>query len=195
MKKMLIVLLLVLCLLPLEVFAEDMMEAGLIELLEPPVVRDGVTIYYVRGDLELDRLEYQDYKQTVYRPVTYVKHYSNGEEETTMRAVAMLTVSYRFYYGINKDGQYVMAGGNPVPTIAVIAPARFDVSAAHVVNTYCNPVQLPNFAGYTYTFSGGYLTMDYYDVIHLDENDNVIRKELNLGQLIAYGCTFTYPQQ
>lgn len=195
MKKILTALLLALCLLPMGTFAEGSTEAGQIEFIYPPVIKDGATIYYIKGDLVLDRQEYRDYEQTVYRPITYVKHYSNGEVETTMEPVAMLTVSYRYYYGINKEGQYVYAGGNPEPGIEVIAPEQFEVSAEHVADTACNAVQLPDFAGYTYTFRGGYLTMDYYDVIHLDENDNIIRKELNYGQLLVYSCTFTYPEQ
>ncbi len=194
MKKI-IMLLFALCLLPAAAVAEELIESGQIEFITPPVIQDGRTIYYVKGDLILDRVEYQDFEQICYRPITYIKHYSNGETETTMQPVAMLKIKYRFYYGINKDGQYVMAGGNPVPTLMPIAPAHFSVSAAHVADTNCNPVQLPNLAGYTYNFSGGYFTMDYYDVIHLDENNTIIRKELKLGQPIGYSCTFTYPEQ
>lgn len=192
MKKI-IVLLLALCLLPTAVFADDLAAFGLINFVSPPVIQDGATIYYVNGDLVLDRVEYRDYHQTCYRPITYITHYSNGDTETTMVPEAMVRITYRYYCGINKQGQYVMAGGNPVPTLTPIAPSQFAVSATHVANTSCNAVQLPNNAGYTYTFSGGYFTMDYYDTIHLDENGNIIRKELNIGQGIAYSCTFTYP--
>lgn len=194
MKKMMM-LLLVLCLLPAAAVAEELIESGQIEFIMPPVIQDGRTIYYVKGDLELDRVEYQDFEQICYRPVTYIKHYSNGETKTTMQPVAMLKITYQFCYGINKNEQYVMAGGNPVPTLTPIAPEHFAVSAVHAADTNCNPVPLADHAGYTYNFSGGYFTMDYYDVIHLDENDNIIRKELKLGQQIAYRCTFTYPEQ
>ena len=192
MKKI-VALILMLCLLPAAVVADGLTVLGLSDFVYMPDIQDGATIYYANGDLDLDQLKYDDYEQYCYRPIRYITHYSDGSTETTMVPEAMVKITYRYYYGIDKQGRYVMAGGNPVPTLTPIAPAQFAVSATHVANTSCNAVQLPNYAGYTYTFSGGYFTMDYYDVIHLDEDGNVIRKELNIGQTIAYSCTFTYP--
>lgn len=190
MKKMM-TLLLVLCLLPVTILAENTTGFGTAEIVHQLVIQDGGAVYETNADLDLDKEVRDYYYQTCYRPIKYITHYNNGETVTTMEPVAMLTIKYTYYYGINKAGQYVMAGGNPVPTLTPIAPAVFSLSVAHGADTQCNAVQLSNFAGYTYTFSGGYFTMDYYDVIHLDEDGNIIRKELNIGQQIAYSCTFT----
>ena len=192
MKRM-IMLLLILCLLPTAALAVNPAEFSGLGRSSLSFVQAGATIYGVNGNLVLDEMVYDTYSQICYRPITYIKHYDSGETETRMEAVALVEVIYTYYYGQNEAKQYVMAGANPEPTLAPIEPALYAVSATHIADTYCNPVQLPNFAGYAYYFSGGYFTMDYYDVIHLDEDDNIIRKELNVGQIIAYSCTFTIP--
>ncbi len=192
MKKMMVFLLSVICLLPL--YASAMVTAGL-EMLPPgvsPVVMDEAS---VNGNLIVDRMEYDFYPQTVYRPVTYITHYADGGiKETRVVAKAMMTVTYTYYYGINKEGQYVFAGGNPEPTLGGFDEDTFEVDAQHVMDTSCNAVQLPNHAGYTYTFSGGYFMMTYNNVIHLDENEEIIKKEAVSSPVgIAYSCTFTIP--
>lgn len=146
------------------------------------------------GDLDLTEMKYDDHEQTVYRPIMYVVHQAGGDVvRRYVETKPMLTVTYRFCYGINRNGEYVLAGGNPVPTLGGFAGAPFNVSAQHVMNTTCDPDPLPGNTGYTYTFAGGYFTMTYNNTIHVDEQGDFLYAEQVESEGIAYRCTFTHP--
>lgn len=191
MKRMLMCLVLCMCLLPFAALAAMPQLADELPFGVTAVAMDEASLM---GDLDLSVEAYGDYVQTVCRPITYVVHQAGGDVvDRYTEAEPMLTVTYRYYYGINKNGEYVMAGGNSVPTLDGFAGDPFYVSAQHVMNTTCDPNPLPGNTGYTYTFAGGYFTMTYNNTIHVDEQGNFLYAEQIVSEGIAYRCTFTHP--
>lgn len=190
MTKKSFAFLMILCLLPCTALADD------VTIVPVPQLGEFQEVAYERdGDVQLT-LRYFNRTSPIYRPITYITRTSDGtviSTETVVEHVA--TITYRLYYTINGDGEYVAGGvscSNGYPAITPVNSARFAAIATPGTNPVWSVSAYPDLSGLSYTIRGGVFTLTCNHIIYLNQDGSFVVGVPSDIRLM-YSFSTTYP--
>ena len=192
MTKKLIALLVVLCLLPCMASAAAPRIVRIDPLLE---YRENMADASVNADADLNP-QYFDSTSNIYRRITYITMERDGtilKTETKTEHVA--TITYRLYYIINRQGEYVGGGvssSNGYPAVTAVQPEIFAARATPETDPVWTVSVYPDHTGISYNIRGGVFTLTCNHTIYIYPDG-----EINVGvpsdvQLL-YSYSTTHP--
>ncbi len=192
MNKKYLAILMILCLLPYTALAD----------IAPGECADSVFEfkkiayeYTADGDVQLTQ-RYFDRASNIYRPIKYITIAYDGtvlNTETKVEHVA--TITYRLYYTINGENEYVSGGvstSNGYPAVAAVNYDKFAAVATPGTNPVWSVSAYPDLSGISYTIKGGVFTLTCNHTVYIDQNGNFVAGVPTPVRLM-YSYSTTYP--
>lgn len=151
--------------------------------------------FELNGDVNLPQRSF-DRSSNIYRPITYITMEDDGtviKTETKTEHVA--TITYRLYYTINGDGEYVSGGvstSNGYPSVAAVNAAKFAATVTESTSPVWSCSVYPDLSGISYSIKGGYITLRCNHTIYIDPDGNFVAGVPSSVRLV-YSYSTNYP--